>query len=130
MDESLLKAITQISGSVAGGVVGGFAGFIASIVQERAVRREKTRSIASALIGEIGALTQLFQDEYVGHLTNLSNKMDATLSNDHPVRGDQEYIPIFRSLGSEIGHLPAPLPHDLVMWYTAANWAVLSDSKR
>ena len=118
MDESLLKAITQISGSVAGGVVGGFAGFIASIVQERAVRREKTRSIASALIGEIGALTQLFQDEYVGHLTNLSNKMDATLSNDHPVRGDQEYIPIFRSLGSEIGHLPAPLPHDLVMWYT------------
>ena len=83
MDDSLLKAITQISGSVAGGVVGGFAGFIASIVQERAVGRAKTRNIASALIGEIGALTQLFRDEYLGQLTNLSSKMDATLGRDN-----------------------------------------------
>ncbi len=99
--------------------MGGFAGFIASIVQGKAVRRERRRGIASALIGEIGALTQLFRDKYVSHLTEISTKMDATVSNDQPVRGEQEYMPIFRSLGSEIGHLPAPLPHDLVLWYTA-----------
>ena len=33
-------------------------------------------------------------------------------------------MPIFRSLGSEIGHLPAPLPHDLVIWYTALTVAL------
>ena len=124
MDDSLLKLITQISGSVAGGVVGGFAGFIASIIQERTVRRDRRRSIASALIGEIGALTQLYREEYVRHLTDLSAGMDTTKANYHPVRGDQEYMPIFRSLGSEIGHLPAPLPHDLVMWYTALTVAL------
>ena len=124
MDDSLLKLITQISGSVAGGVVGGFAGFIASIIQERTVRRDKRRSIASALIGEIGALTQLYREEYVRHLTDLSNRIDAAKSSYHPVRGEQEYMPVFRSLGSEIGHLPAPLPHDLVMWYTALTVAL------
>ena len=29
------------------------------------------------------------------------------------------FLVVFLFLGSEIGHLPAPLPHDLVMWYTA-----------
>lgn len=124
MNELSLDALAQISGSVAGGAVGGFAGFIASIIQGRAIRRERRRGIASALIGEIGALTQLFRDEYVGHLTEISNRTDSTISNDHPLRGEQEYMPIFRSLGSEIGHLPAPLPHDLVIWYTALTVAL------
>jgi hypothetical protein len=124
MNESVFNALIQISGSVAGGAVGGFAGFIASLVQSRSVRREKRCNIASALIGEIGALTQLYRDQYVPHLTDLSNTLDATTSNAHPVRGEQEYMPIFRSLGSEIGHFPAPLPHDLVMWYTALTVAL------
>jgi len=120
MSELTIGTLTlQIAGSVAGGVVGGFAGFVASMVQERAIRREKRRGIASALIGEIGALSQLFRGEYVSQLTEISNRIDAVIANDHFVRGEQEYMPIFRSLGSEIGHLPAPLPHDLVMWYTA-----------
>lgn len=55
----------------------------------------------------------------MSHLTEIVRRMNITKSNDHPLRGEQEYLPIFRSLGSEIGHLPAPLPHDLVMWYTA-----------
>ena len=125
MNETIFNTLTlQIAGSVAGGVVGGFAGFIASMVQEREVRRGKRRGIASALIGEIGALTQLYREQYASHLADLSGKIDTAKSNVHPVRGEQEYLPIFRSLGSEIGHLPPPLPHDLVMWYTALTVAL------
>ena len=116
----MTDVVISVVSSIAGGAVGGFAGFLASIVQERSFRRSNRRNIASALSGEISALCQLFQEQYITHLECIDPHQDfASLYHRHLVRGEQEYMPIFRSLGSHIGHLPAPLPHDLVVWYTA-----------
>ena len=109
----------QIVGSIAGGVVGGFSGFIASTFQDRKVRRSQIRNIASGLIGEIGALSQLFETHYLEILKiDLRGEDPRMLYPFYHVRGDQDYMPIFRSLGGNLGLLPAPLPQDLVTWYT------------
>ncbi len=109
----------QIISAAAGGVIGGFSGFIAGSFQDRKVRRAQLKNIASALVGEIGALSRLFETHYLEILSiDLRNGDERILYPFHHVRGDQDYMPIFRSLGSHLGLLPAPLPQELVTWYT------------
>lgn len=109
----------QMSGAIAGGLVGSFSGFIANSFHEHRVRRRIRRNIACAVIGEISALSQYIADNY---LTTLSASIEAGAERqEHPhhhFRGDRDYMPIFRTIGSTVGYLPTPLPRDLVSWYT------------
>ncbi|MDZ5649526.1 hypothetical protein [Nitrospirillum sp. BR 11828] len=110
----------QISGAVAGGVVGGFSGFIANTFHERRVRLRAKRNIACALIGEIGALSQHIEENYLSMLrADLQACGEAPSVVHHAFRGDRDYMPVFRALGSTVGYLPTPLPRDLVYWYTS-----------
>ena len=110
----------QIISSLSGGVVGGFAGFVAGVIQDRKARQERLRNIASALIGEIGVLSRRFETQYLEILRVDFQSSDLrVLQPFHHVRGEQDYTPIFRALGGDIGCLPAPLPYDLVSWYTS-----------
>jgi len=110
----------QLSGAIAGGIVGGFAGFVANNLQDLQVRRRMKRNIACALIGEIGALAQHIEDNYLTMLrSDLQPRTDRRNSPYRQFRGDRDYMPIFRSLGSNVGYLPTPLPRDLVFWYTS-----------
>ena len=110
----------QILGSISGGVVGGFSGFIAGSFNERRARQERLKNIASALIGEIGVLSRRFEKNYLEILEIDFQSGDVqVLYPFHYMRGEQDFMPIFHSLGGDIGCLPAPLPHDLVSWYTS-----------
>ena len=110
----------QISGAIAGGAVGGFCGFVANIFQERRVRRRSRRNIACALIGELSALSEHIEANYLTMLrSDLELKSDQRMFPYHQFRGERDYMPIFRSLGSNVGYLPTPLPRDLVSWYTS-----------
>lgn len=55
----------QMSGAIAGGLVGSFTGFIANSFHERRVRIRIRRNIACAFIGEISALSQFIEDNYL-----------------------------------------------------------------
>ena len=113
------ESIPQMMASLMGGLVGGFAGFVASLLMERRNRREKIRNIASALIGEIGALVHGFETRYLDMLRiNVEEMENTALFSHFHVQAQQDFMPIFHSLGSEIGLLPSPLPRDLVAWYT------------
>ncbi|WP_044559942.1 hypothetical protein [Azospirillum sp. B4] len=110
----------QISGAVAGGVVGGFSGFIANTFHDHRMRRRAKRNIACALIGEIGALSQHIEENYLSMLrADLASCGEAPAIVHHAFRGDRDYMPVFRALGSTVGYLPTPLPRDLVYWYTS-----------
>jgi hypothetical protein len=111
---------TQISGAVAGGLVGGFAGFVANIFQERHQFHRTRKNVACALLGEIDALRLHIEENY---LAKLRADLRAVTPNNrsypyHAFRGERDYMPVFRSLGSNIGVLASPLPRDLVRWYT------------
>jgi hypothetical protein len=110
---------TQISGAIAGGLVGGFSGFIANNFQERRKNRNEMRSVACALVGEISALYEHIEKSYLPRLSENYQGLDR--SDIYPYyhfRGERDYMPVFRSLGSHVGILPSPLPRDLVSWYT------------
>jgi hypothetical protein len=107
---------TQICGAIAGGRVGGFSRFVANNFQERQQSRRARRNVACALVGEIDALRQHIEENY---LAKLRAKLESVAPNNRPYpyhvfRGERDYMPVFRSLGSNIGVLPSPLPRDLV----------------
>jgi hypothetical protein len=109
----------QISGAVAGGVVGGFSGFVANYLQQRQALYLTKRNVACALIGEVGALAQLIETEYLSKMLEAAQAL--TEKRTFPYyhfRGERDYMPVFRGLGVNIGVLPTPLPRDLVSWYT------------
>lgn len=116
--------LLQLSGAVAGGIVGGFSGFVANFLQEQKRQRQTRRNVAAALIGEIEALCEYLQKAYLSKLRpearNISD--DASdIGSDYRYyyfRGERDYMPVFRSLGSVIGCLPSPMPRALVSWYT------------
>jgi len=118
---SLLLGIPwqQISGAVAGGLVGGFSGFVANNVHARRETRRAKRNVASALVGEIGAIAHLIETHYLAVPHQDQHETDQSEIRRRHFRGERDYMPIFRALGSHVGVLPAPLPRDLVAWYTA-----------
>ena len=107
----------QISGAVAGGLVGGFSGFVANNVHARRETRRARRNVASALTGEIGAIAHLIKTYFAAPHPDGAGADEAELRRRH-FRGERDYMPIFRALGSHVGVLPTPLPRDLVAWYT------------
>jgi hypothetical protein len=112
-------SVLQISGTVAGAIVGGFSGFVANSIQERRVRLGVRRNIAGALIGEITALADHIDRHYLALFRSHIAEPDAARPTaPYHFRGERDYMPIFRSLGANIGHLPSPLPRELVAWYT------------
>ena len=111
---------TQLSGAVAGGLVGGFSGFVANSFQERQQFWRARQNVACALVGEIDALRQHIEENY---LAKLRADLESVAPNSppypfHAFRGERDYMPVFRSPGSNVGVLPAPLPRDLVRWDT------------
>lgn len=108
----------QIAGAIAGGVVGGFSGFCANTLQQRNLLRRARRNVASALCGELEALSM-----YLARLVPMGPSeqvgVEAIDTGFHRhFRAERDYSPIFRSLGSSIGLLDSPLPRDLAHWYT------------
>ena len=108
----------QISGAVAGGLVGGFSGFVANNVHARRETRRARRNVASALIGEISALAHYIKNLFLAVPALDEGEPDPSEIRRRHFRGERDYMPIFRALGSHVGVLPTPLPHDLVVWYT------------
>ena len=110
----------QMSGAIAGGLVGSFSGFIANSFHEHRVRRRIRRNIACALIGEIGALSHHIEHGYLALLrANSEARLEDHEHSHYQFRGDRDYMPVFRTIGSTVGYLPTPLPRDLVSWYTS-----------
>lgn len=111
----------QLIVSAMGGVIGGFSGFVANGLQDRRNRLTISRRVAQAISGEIEALAQsisandFFREIGAGAEAFVQSFPDYRY---HLVRGEQDYMPVFHSLGINIGALPAPLPRDLVTWYT------------
>ncbi len=115
----------QMSGAIAGGLVGSFSGFIAKSFHEHRVRLRLRRNIASALIGEIEALSQYIDENYLVLLReHFDAGSDGAMSGYHHFRGDRDYTPVFRTIGATVGFLPAPLPRDLITWYTSLTAAL------
>ena len=108
----------QIAGAIAGGLVGGFSGFIANNVQARRETRSARRNVASALIGEISALSHYIKSLFLTIPGLAEGDADPSDIRRRHFRGERDYMPIFRALGSNVGVLPTPLPRDLVVWYT------------
>lgn len=112
-------AWSQISGAVAGGLVGGLSGFIANHLQQRQELFRVRRSVACALIGEIGALAQFIEQSPTASMhIEVQRPADKEAHPYRHGRGERDYMPVFRGLGGSIGVLPTPLPRDLVVWYT------------
>jgi hypothetical protein len=108
----------QISGAIAGGLVGGFSGFVANNVQSRRETRRARRNVACAIIGEIGALSHHIKSLFLTVSALDETEADPSEIRRRHFRGERDYMPIFRALGSHVGVLPTPLPRDLVAWYT------------
>lgn len=107
----------QISGAVAGGLFGGFSGFVATTLQERAQRRRTQRNVACALMGAIEGLCSHI-DNRLGRLRSDLEAIEAQRDYTyHHFRGERVYMLVYRSLGKNVGLLPAPLPRDLVSWW-------------
>jgi hypothetical protein len=58
----------QMSGAITGGLVGSFSGFVANSFHEHRVRLRARRNIACALVGEIGALSEYIESNYLALL--------------------------------------------------------------
>jgi hypothetical protein len=115
----------QMSGAIAGGLVGSFSGFIANSFHEHRVQVRVRRNIASALIGEIGALTHYVESNYLTLLrAGLQSVADGQDYFYHHFRGDRDYMPVFRAIGGSVGFLPSPMPRELVSWYTGLGTAL------
>jgi hypothetical protein len=108
-----------MSGAIAGGLVGGFSGFVANTVQAGRETRRARRNVASALTGEIGALAHYIRSLFLTAPIPNDGQVDPSEVRRRHFRGERDYMPIFRALGSHVGVLPKPLPRDLVAWYTA-----------
>jgi hypothetical protein len=110
----------QLSGAITGGLVGSFSGFVANSFQERRLRVRVRRNIACALVGEIGALSDYIENNYLALLrASVETVGDQPEHPAHFFRGDRDYMPVFRSIGATVGYLPTPLPRDVVTWYTS-----------
>jgi hypothetical protein len=71
-------------------------------------------------LGEIDVLRQHIEENY---LAKFRANLQSVAPNKQPYpyhafRGERDYMPVFRSLGSNVGVLPTPLPRGLVRWYT------------
>ena len=108
----------QIAGVVAGGLVGGFSGFVANNVQARRETLRTRRNVTCALIGEISALAHYIKSLFLSVSPLDGGQADPSDIRRRHFRGERDYMPIFRALGSHVGVLPTPLPRDLVAWYT------------
>jgi hypothetical protein len=109
----------QITGAVAGGVVGGFSLFVANHLQQRQKLLHVRRSVASALIGEIGALAQFVEQNFLARMhVAVQYPADKGAYPYRHIRGERDDMTLFRGLGGSVGALPSPLPRDLVTWYT------------
>lgn len=108
----------QISGAVAGGVVGGFSGFVANKLQDRRELRRARQNVASALIGEISAVSHYIETHYLISPREDREARELRDASRRHFRAERDYMPVFRSLGSHVGLLPSPLPRELVSWYT------------
>jgi hypothetical protein len=108
----------QISGAIAGGLVGGFSGFVANSIQARRETRRARQNVACALIGEISALSHYIRSLFLTVPPLDEGGADPAEVRRRHFRGERDYMPIFRALGSHVGVLPSPLPRDLVAWYT------------
>ena len=109
----------QIAGAMAGGLVGSFSGFIANSFHEHRVRHRIRQNLACAVIGEISALTEQIEQAYIALLR--ADVEAGAAAGRYPhfhFRGDRDYMSVFRGIGGDVGHLPTPLPRDLVSWYT------------
>jgi hypothetical protein len=111
-------AWSQISGAVAGGVVGVFSGFVANHLQQRQELIHVRRSVASALIGEIEALAQFIEQNFLARMRGAVQPPTGKRAFPYrPISGERDYMPVFRGLGGSVGALPSPLPRGLVTWY-------------
>lgn len=114
----------QLAMSVLGGLIGGFSGFVANMLQANRNGRDNSRKVALAISGEIEALAQsISSNRYFREIGSACQACDGRAEQFaefqyHLIRGEQDYTPVFRSLGVNIGALPAPLPRDIVTWYT------------
>lgn len=108
----------QVSGALAGGIVGGFAGFVSNIIQQRLQGRQTRRSVAQALLGEISAISNRIEFEYLKKLA-----LELTIMKTegrypiHHLRGQKNLASVFGSLGASIGCLPSDLVSELVSWH-------------
>jgi len=108
----------QVSGALAGGIVGGFAGFVSNIIQQRLQARQTRRSVAQALLGEIGAISKRIEFEYLKKLSlELTIMKTEGRYPSHHFRGQKNLATVFGSLGATIGCLPSDLVSDLVSWH-------------
>lgn len=112
--------LAQVTMSAFGGLIGGLSGFVANGLQDRRNRNTTMRHVAQAISGEIEALAQsISANDYFQEIRAATDLTSAFVKYKyHLIRGEQEYMPVFHSLGINIGALPAPLPKDLVIWYT------------
>jgi hypothetical protein len=116
---------SQISGALAGGLVGGFAGFVSNSIQQHRQSVCSRRSVARALMGEVGAITKRIELEY---LNKLSLELAALKSGRYPghfFRGSRDLARVFCSMGEQLGCLPSELVSELVAWYI--NLAIYQD---
>lgn len=108
----------QLAGAIAGGMVGGFAGFVTNNIQQRLHARLTRSNVASALCGEIVALSNRIESEYLTVLqAELTMLTDEHRYPNHRFSGQRDYAHVYRSLGQQIGYLPNELVRELVAWY-------------
>ncbi len=108
----------QVSGALAGGIVGGFAGFVSNSIQQRLQYVQTRRSVARALLGEIGAISKRIELEYLKKLSlELTTMKTEGRYPSHHFRGQKDLAVVFCSLGANIGCLPSDLVSELVSWY-------------
>src|SRR5579862_7044267 len=81
----------QISGAVAGGLEGGFSGFVANNIHARRETRRTRRNVASALIGEIGAIAHYIKTHYLAVPNQDAPQADQSELRRRHFRGERDY---------------------------------------
>ena len=102
----------EISGPIAGGLVAGLSGLVANSFQEHQQFRCARLNVACILVGEIDALRQHVENNYLAKLRAdlQSIARDSELCPYRALRDERDCLPVFRSLGSNVGVLPKPRP--------------------